>query len=319
MGSTQRESELETLRNESPMAEASGDAGLFEATRLSKASRMPEAERPRPSASVTLTLTGTVVSGAPACGASTTTFSAEGGKATTYPRELAAGEPAHGHQAEGLATGTFTSSPALSFAPIGSDLCSNLPSGLGAQTWIAAPVTALRTLMVIWPPVAMTDSISKAVSSAELLLHEDLAARHLHRALVGREPGAVQPAHPLRSLHHVALDVARPLELVPQAALRRDELDLERARVAADVHAAWTLPFLTSTVSRGPASMPLQPGSMQRLASSTLPLYGWLATRSSFLNERPLPQRLPAPPALPRNQPALTFSSSATLVTRLNS
>ena len=117
-------------------------------------------------------MTGTVVSGAPARGASTATFIADGGKATTYPSvSLPPTKPPTATRLKGCATGTFTSSPALSFAPMGSDLLLELAVGLaGAQTWSAAPVTALRTLIVMWPPVAMTDSISKAVSSVSSFL-----------------------------------------------------------------------------------------------------------------------------------------------------
>src|SRR5689334_12726943 len=68
-----------------------------------------------------------------------------------------------------------------------------------------------------------------------------------------------------------------------------------------------------------PAQVPLQPGSMQRLWMSTSPSNGLLSARSWFLNDKPLPQRLPAPAPLPRNHAPFFCSSAAMLVTFSNS
>ena len=73
------------------------------------------------------------------------------------------------------------------------------------------------------------------VEGRRSLLDEHLPARHLHSALVRRQAGVVGPAHATARQHQVALDVPRAFELVAQAAVRRDELDLERPRVPAHV------------------------------------------------------------------------------------
>ncbi len=83
-----------------------------------------------------------------------------------------------------------------------------------------------------------------------LRLDVELAPRDRLGVLVGREADAVGPADATGDGEHLALDVARALELVAQAAVGGDDLDLERAGVATDAERASDLAVLDLHLER---------------------------------------------------------------------
>ena len=70
---------------------------------------------------------------------------------------------------------------------------------------------------------------------------------------------------------HLALDMRRAFKLMAQAAARRHHLDLKRSQWPPTFSVPASFPPSALIVCEGPAWVPLQPGSMQRLCTSTSP------------------------------------------------